>query len=164
MSGSAVIGAAAAPWIFEVPFDLIIMPRSHPVVDPGSYRLLLFGTLILTGITTLALLSLSPAMRMQRATLWCLAGMLALFAGWGLFGFSYPSAPGPVTLNALSKICECVVQRFRPGPLPGSVPVTGRDSSKIWPSERALLRTCPPGCRHRPGPPAGLIRGMSARA
>lgn len=102
--GSAVIGAAAAPWIFEVPFDLVIMARTHPVVDPGVYRVLLFGTLILTGIATLALLWLPPAVRVQRATLWCLAAMLALFAGWSLFGFSYPSAPGPITLNDLAKI------------------------------------------------------------
>jgi hypothetical protein len=102
--GSAVLGAAAGPWIFEVPFDLIIMPRTHPVVDPGLYRLLLFGTLILTGITTLALPVLSPALRLRRATLWCLAGMLTLYAGWALFGFSYPAAPGPTTLNALAKI------------------------------------------------------------
>ena len=106
--GSAVIGAAAAPWIFEVPFDLIIMPRSQPVIDPGLYRAVLFGTLIAVGITTLVLLSLSPAMRVRRATLWCLAGMLAVFAGWSLFGFSYPSAPGPVTLNMLSKILALV--------------------------------------------------------
>jgi hypothetical protein len=102
--GSAVIGAAAAPWIFEVPFDLIILPRTHPLVDPGLYRALLFGPLILTGIMTVALLSLSPAVRVQRATLWCLAGMLALYAIWGLFGFSYPSAPAPITLNTVSKI------------------------------------------------------------
>jgi hypothetical protein len=102
--GSAVVGAAAGPWIFEVPFDLVIMPRTHPVIDPGLYRAVLFGTLIAVGITTLALLWLSPAVRVHRATLWCLAGMLAVFAGWGLYGFGYPSAPGPVTLNALSKI------------------------------------------------------------
>jgi hypothetical protein len=102
--GSAVVGAAAAPMIFELPFDLIIMPRSHPAVDPALYRLLLFGTLMLVDITTMALLWLSPAVRVQRATLWCLAGMLALFAVWSLFGFSYPSAPGPITLNMLSKI------------------------------------------------------------
>jgi hypothetical protein len=106
--GSAVIGAAAGPWIFEVPFDLIIMPRSHPVIDPGLYRAALFGALIAVGITTLVLLSLSPAMRVRRATLWCLAGMLAVYAGWSLFGFSYPSAPGPVTLNVLSKILALV--------------------------------------------------------
>lgn len=121
-AGSAVIGAAAAPWIFEVPFDLVIMPRTHPVIDPGLYRLLLFGTLIAVGITTLALLWLSPAVRVQRATLWSLAGMLALFAAWSLLGFAYPSAPGPVTLNALSKILAFVTaltlflpQRGRPG-------------------------------------------------
>jgi hypothetical protein len=106
--GSAVVGAVAAPWIFEVPFDLVIMPRTYPVIDPGLYRLLLFGTLILTGITTIALLWLSPAVRVQRATLWCLAGMLAVFAVWSLFGFAYPSAPGPVTMNALSKILALV--------------------------------------------------------
>jgi hypothetical protein len=106
--GSAVIGAAAGPWIFEVPFDLIVMPRTYPVIDPGLYRVLLYGPLILTGIMTVALLSLSPAVRLQRATLWCLAGMLALFAAWGLFGFSYPSAPGPIALNSLSKILALV--------------------------------------------------------
>jgi len=102
--GSAVIGAAAAPWIFEVPFDLIIMPRTYPDVHPGLYRAVLFGTLIAVGVTTLLLLRLSPAVRVHRATLWCLAGVLAAFAGWSLFGFAYPSAAGPVTLNALSKI------------------------------------------------------------
>ncbi len=106
--GSAVIGAAAGPMIFELPFDLIIMARTYPVIDPALFRLLLFGPLILVGITTLALLSLSPAVRLQRATLWCLAGMLAVFAVWSLFGFSYPSAPGPITLNALSKILALV--------------------------------------------------------
>ena len=106
--GSAVIGAAAGPWIFEIPFDLVIMPRTYPAVDPGLYRVLLFGVLILVGLTTLALLSFSPAMRLRRATLWCLAGMLALFAGWSLFGFSYPSAPGPIALNMLSKILALV--------------------------------------------------------
>jgi hypothetical protein len=106
--GSAVVGAAAAPMIFEIPFDLVIMPRTHPVIDPGLYRVLLLGLLILVGLTTLGLLWLSPAMRLQRATLWCLAGMLALFAGWSLFGFSYPSAPGPIALNMLSKILALV--------------------------------------------------------
>ncbi len=106
--GSAVIGAAAAPMIFEIPFNLVIMPRVHPVIDPGLYRVLLLGLLILVGLATLALLSLSPAVRLRRSTLWCLAGMLALFAGWSLFGFSYPSAPGPIALNMLSKILALV--------------------------------------------------------
>jgi hypothetical protein len=106
--GSAAAGAAAAPMIFELPFDLVIMPRTYPLVDPGLYRLLLFGTLIGADITTLALLAMSPVMRVHRATLWCLAGMLALLAVWALFGFAYPSAPGPITLNMLSKILALV--------------------------------------------------------
>jgi len=123
--GSALAGAAAAPMIFELPFDLIIMPRTYPLVDPGLYRLLLYGTLILVEITTLALVSMSPAVRVQRATLWCLAGMLALFGVWGLFGFGYPSAPGPITLNTLSKIVALVaaVTLFVPRrPAPGQTP------------------------------------------
>jgi hypothetical protein len=122
--GGAAIGAAAGPWIFEVPFDLIIMPRTYPVIDPGLYRAVLFGALIAVGITTLALLSLSPAMRVQRATLWCLAGMLAVYAGWSLFGFSYPSAPGPVTLNVLSKILALVTAMtlFLPDRPPAKAP------------------------------------------
>lgn len=104
--GSALIGALAAPWFFEIPFDLIIMTRvkTGRAYDPDLWLPLLFGVLILVGVTTIALLSLSSAMRVHRATLWCLAGMLALFAVWGLIGFGYPSTPGPFTFNALSKI------------------------------------------------------------
>jgi hypothetical protein len=102
--GSAAVGAAAGPMIFELAFDLIIMARTRSSVDTSLFQLLLFGTLILVDIMTLALAWLSPAVRVRRSTLWCLAGMLALFASWALLGFSYPSAPGPVTLNALSKI------------------------------------------------------------
>jgi hypothetical protein len=103
--GTAALAAAVGPMIFEVPFDLIIVARTYPVIDPGLFRLLLFGPLILTGITTLALLSLSPVVRVRRTTLWCFAGMLAVFAAWSLFaGFRYPSAPGPITLNAVSKV------------------------------------------------------------
>jgi hypothetical protein len=103
--GTAALGAAVGPMIFEVPFDLIIMTRTYPVIDPALFRLLLFGPLLLTGITTLALLSLSPVVRLRRTTLWCFAGMLAVFAAWSLFaGFRYPSAPGPITLNAVAKV------------------------------------------------------------
>jgi hypothetical protein len=45
--------------------------------------------------------------------------------------------------QALTRVCECVGQRFRSGPLPGSVPVTRRDSTRIWPLRRAVPRTCP---------------------
>lgn len=102
--GGALIGALAAPWIFEVPFDLIILPRTHPVIDPGLYRVLLFVPLILTGVTTVILLSLVPIVQVRRATLWCLAATLVVFAVWGALGFGYPSAPDSITLNISSKI------------------------------------------------------------
>jgi hypothetical protein len=104
--GSAVIAALAAPWIFEVPFDLVIMSRTVPGLqpDPALYRALLFAPLLLIGVTTLALLALSPVARLSRATLWCLAAMLAVFAIWALFGFGYPSSAAPTTLNVVSKI------------------------------------------------------------
>jgi len=45
---SAAIGAAAAPVIFEVPFDLIVMSRTYPALppDPALYRLLFLRTLV----------------------------------------------------------------------------------------------------------------------
>ena len=63
--GSAVIGAIAAPMIFEFPFDLIVMTRTYPAVspDPALYRVLIFAPLFLVEFTTLALLALSPLVR-----------------------------------------------------------------------------------------------------
>ena len=104
--GSAAIGALAAPMIFELPFDLIIVARTYPPIppDPALYRALFFTPLILIEITTLALLTLSPVARLTRATCWCFAAMLAVFAVWGLIGFAYPSTPGPFALNVAAKI------------------------------------------------------------
>ena len=34
--------------------------------------------------------------------------MLVVFAIWALFGFGYPSAPAPITLNVVSKILAFV--------------------------------------------------------
>jgi hypothetical protein len=107
--GSAVIGALAAPWIFEVPFDLIVVTRTYPVPpDPAGYRALFFLPLFAVGLTTLALLILSPMVRLSRATFWSLALMLVVFAVWALFGFGYPSAPVPIALNVVSKILAFV--------------------------------------------------------
>ena len=104
--GSAVIGALAAPMIFEFPFDLIVMTRTYPPItpDPALYRALFFVPLFLVELTTVARLTLSPVVRASRATFWCFAAMLALFAVWGLIGFGYPSAPAPLALNVASKI------------------------------------------------------------
>jgi len=104
--GSGIIAALAAPWIFELPFDLIIMARTYPAVppDPAAYRVLFFAPLFAVEITTLALLTVSPVMRLTRTTFWCFAAMLAVFAVWSLDGFAYPSAPAPIALNIVSKI------------------------------------------------------------
>jgi hypothetical protein len=108
--GSGLIAALAAPWIFEFPFDLIIMARTAPMPpDPAAYRILIFAPLLAVAITTIALLSLSPVTRLTRATLWCFAAMLAVFALWSLDGFAYPSAPAPFALNVASKILGLLV-------------------------------------------------------
>jgi hypothetical protein len=103
---SAVIAAIAAPVIFEFPFDLIVMSRTYPGLppDPALYRALFFAPLIAIEVSTLALLAWSPAARLSRPTLWSLAAMFAVFAGWALAGFGYPDAPVPTTLNVVSKV------------------------------------------------------------
>jgi hypothetical protein len=108
--GSAAIAALAAPMVFELPFDLIVMARTYPPLapDPALYRAVFFAPLFLIELSTVALLSLSPVVKVSRATFWCLALMLAVFAVWSLLGFSYPSAPIPVLLNATSKIMAFV--------------------------------------------------------
>jgi hypothetical protein len=107
---SAVIGAIAAPMIFELPFDLIVMARTFPAIPPhpALYRTLFFLPLFLTEITTLSLLTMSPMVKLSRGALFSLASMLAVFAVWGLFGMAYPSAPMPIVLNVVSKILAFV--------------------------------------------------------
>jgi hypothetical protein len=107
---SGAIGALAAPWIFEAPFDLIVMARTYPPIppDPALYRALFFVPLFLIAITTLLLLRLSPMVRLTRATFFSFALMLGVFAVWALSGFGYPSAPLPTALNIASKILAFV--------------------------------------------------------
>jgi hypothetical protein len=104
--GSALIGAIAAPMIFEFPFDLMVMTRTYPAVapDPALYRVLFFAPLFLVEFTTLALLSLSPLVRLRRAAFFAFALMLLIFAAWALAGLGYPSAPLPFAFNAVSKV------------------------------------------------------------
>jgi hypothetical protein len=102
---SAVIGAIAAPMIFELPFDPFVVGRvpGFPL-EPRSYVALVYAPLALTEITTLLLLRLSPMVRLTRATFFCFALMLSVWAVWALFGFGYPSAPLPIALNMTSKV------------------------------------------------------------
>jgi hypothetical protein len=108
---SAAIGAIAAPIIFELPFDLIVMARTYPPIppDPALYRAVFFVPLFLIEITTLLLLRLSPLVRLTRATFFSLALMLGVFAVWALSGFGYPSALVPTTLNIVSKLLAFAV-------------------------------------------------------
>jgi hypothetical protein len=124
---SGVIGAMAAPMIFELPFDLIVMARTYPSIppDPALYRALFFVPLFLIEITTLLLLRLSPMVRLTRATFFSFALMLGVFAVWALAGFGYPSAPLPIALNIASKILAFITaltlflpQRTAPGQAP----------------------------------------------
>lgn len=104
--GSAFVGTAAAPMIFELPFDLIVMGRTYPPVPPYPtlFRLLFFLPLFLVEISTISLLTLSPLTKLSKHTLFSLAGMFFVFAVWALFGFSYPSEPLPLSLNGISKV------------------------------------------------------------
>jgi hypothetical protein len=110
LAGS-VIGALAAPWIFELPFDLVIMARIYPPVppDPALYRAIFFVPLFLIEITTLSLLAFSAMVRLSKVTFFSLALMFIVFAVWGLLGFGYPSTPVLIALNVTSKILAFVV-------------------------------------------------------
>jgi len=108
--GSAFVGTAAAPMIFELPFDLIVMGRTYPAVPPYPtlFRLVFFLPLFLVEISTFSLLTLSPLTKLSKYTLFSLAGMFFVFAIWAFFGFSYPSDPIPFTLNGISKVLSFV--------------------------------------------------------
>jgi hypothetical protein len=107
---SGTIAGLAAPWIFEVPFDLIIMTRTYPGVapDPALYRALFFAPLLLVGLTTLLLVTTSPMVQLSRPAFFCFALMLLVFAVWAVAGFGYPSAPVLIAMNVVSKILAFV--------------------------------------------------------
>jgi len=106
--GSAVVGTIAAPMIFELPFDLIVMWRTYPPAPATQFTLLYFLPLFLIEISSFSLLTLSPLMKLSKFTFFSLAAMFFVFAVWALFGFSYPSHPIQFVLNAVSKILSFV--------------------------------------------------------
>jgi len=103
---SAIIGTAAAPMIFEFPFDLIVMVRTNPPIPthPMLYRQLFFLPLFLAEFSTVFLLTLLPSMRVTPHAGYAVAGMFAVFAVWAAFGFAFPAEPLPLALNVISKI------------------------------------------------------------
>ncbi len=148
--GSAIVGAIAAPLIFELPFDLIVMWRTYPPAPETAFTLLYFLPLFLIEVTSFALLTCSPVVKLSRVTLFLLAGMFAIFAVWALFGFAYPASPLPVTLNVISKILAfaTAVSLFLPPkkarglPQPDMKSVNDRlDSNMIATSENGIENT-----------------------
>ncbi len=103
---SGVIGAAAAPMLFELPFDLVVIAKIYPPIPPSPalYRELFFLPLFIVELSTIALLAVLPSMRITRGAVYALAAMFAVFALWAVFGFSYPDVWLPKSLNVASKI------------------------------------------------------------
>ena len=101
-----ILGAAAAPMLFELPFDLIVIGKIDPAIppNPALYRELVFFPLFIVELSTIALLLLVPSMRITRSAVYALAAMFVVFAVWGAFGFGYPDALLPKSLNVASKI------------------------------------------------------------
>ncbi len=136
--GSAVVGAMAAPMIFELPFDLIVMARTYPALpaDPAFYRAVFFTPLILVELTTLWLLTLSPMVRLRKSTFFCFALMIGVFGIWALSGFGYPQSALPLTLNVVSKILAFITaltlflpDRLRNWQTDGPAPAPGGEQS-----------------------------------
>jgi hypothetical protein len=114
----AIESAIAGPMIFELPFDLIVMWRIYPRPTPMlQLTLLYFYPLFLWELASFLLVTLSTAASLSRYTLFAIAAMFFVFAVWAVFGFSYPSAPIPIALNAVSKILAFVtaITLFLPG-------------------------------------------------
>jgi ABC-2 type transport system ATP-binding protein len=162
---SGAIGAIAAPMIFELPFDLIVMARTYPPIppDPALYRTLFFVPLFLIEITTLLLLRLSPMVRLTRATFFSFALMLGVFAVWALSGFGYPSAPLPTALNIASKILAFVAALTlflpqRPAPEQAPQPDSNEQAQPASPplalDSPALTEPVPLSPGHHPSPAA----------
>jgi len=102
--GSGIAGTMAGPMIFELPFDLIVMSRTYGPEPAVQFMLLFFLPLFLLEITTLALLTISPLMRLSKYTLFALAAMFIVFAAWAYFGFPYPSSALPFAFNSAAKV------------------------------------------------------------
>jgi len=106
-----------------------------------------FTPLILVELTTLWLLTLSPMVRVRRSTFFCFALMTGVFGIWALFGFGYPQAPLPITMNVVSKILAFITaltlflpDRLRNWQTDGPAPAPGREQNP-----RPVMATRAPG-------------------
>jgi hypothetical protein len=107
--GSAIVGTIAAPLIFELPFDLIVMGRVYSPTPHALFTLLYFFPLFVVEISSFAMLTFSQFTKVSRLTLFLLAGMFFIFAVWAVFGFTYASSLLPYACNAISKILAFAV-------------------------------------------------------
>jgi hypothetical protein len=107
---SAFVGAASAPMIFELPFDLIVLNRIYPPIPPAPiiFRLLFFLPLFLVELSTMSFLTFSPLTRLSKYTLFSLAGFFVVFAVWAAFGFAYPFDLLDTALNDMSKVLSFI--------------------------------------------------------
>jgi hypothetical protein len=101
--GSAIVGTIAAPMIFELPFDLIVMWRVYSPEPAALFILLFFLPLFVWEFSSFSLLTLPPLARVSRYTLFSLAAVFFVFAVWALAGFSFPGSPVPFALNVTAK-------------------------------------------------------------
>jgi hypothetical protein len=106
---SAIVGTIAAPMIFELPFDLIVMWRTYPPQLYTLFTLLFFLPLFMVEIASFAMLTFSPLLHISRWTLLALAGLFLAFAVWALLGFGYPYTPIWIAMNVIAKILAFVV-------------------------------------------------------
>ena len=81
--------------MFELPFDLIVMGRLYPPPpEPTAVvTLLFFMPLVLLEVSSFSLLTLSPAMKLSRYTLFCLGGMFPDVRHMGLLWVLLPVQP-----------------------------------------------------------------------
>ena len=166
--GSAVVGAMAAPMIFELPFDFIVMARTYPALppDPALYRAVFFTPLFLVELTTLWLLTLSPMVRVRKSTFFCFALMIGVFGIWALSGFGYPQSALPITLNMVSKILAFITaltlflpDRLRNWRTDGPAPAPGREQAP-----RPVMAGPAPGREQIPQPVMAAAPVLTVRA
>lgn len=108
---SAVTVAMAGPMIFELPFDLIVMSRTYPLIplNPALFIGLYFLPLFIIELTTISFLFLSPLMKVTSLTLFSLAGMFLVFAIWGFLSFSFAYTTEFLVLNVIAKALAFIV-------------------------------------------------------
>ena len=159
--GSGIVAAMAAPMIFELPFDFIVMARTYPALppDPALYRAVFFTPLFLIELTTLWLLTLSPMVRVRKSTFFCFALMIGVFGIWALSGFGYPQSALPITLNVVSKILAFITaltlflpDRLRNWRTDGPAPAPGREQIPQPVMAAAPVLARPGSGRHEPDP------------